>query len=89
MQTVGGSSMSSSAFTRRSVSNDNRNCQKMNSFVSQMNAVICPKDAHRMLNSEDTDQIGLDLHCMFSPRGYKTFFMLNSTEHEIFPAHKC
>ena len=21
------------------------------------------------------------------PRGYKTFFMLNSTEHEIFPAH--
>ena len=23
------------------------------------------------------------------PRGYKTFFMLNSTEHENFPAHKC
>ena len=23
------------------------------------------------------------------PRGYKTFFMLNSTEHELFPAHKC
>ena len=22
-------------------------------------------------------------------RGYKTFFMLNSTEHEIFPAHQC
>ena len=22
-------------------------------------------------------------------RGYKTFFMFNSTEHEIFPAHKC
>ena len=22
-------------------------------------------------------------------QGYKTFFMLNSTEHEIFPAHKC
>ena len=21
--------------------------------------------------------------------GYKTFFMLNSIEHEIFPAHKC
>ena len=21
--------------------------------------------------------------------GYKTFFLLNSTEHEIFPAHKC
>ena len=23
------------------------------------------------------------------PRGYKTFFMLNSTGHEIFPSHKC
>ena len=23
------------------------------------------------------------------PRGYKTFFMLNSAEHEIYPAHKC
>ena len=23
------------------------------------------------------------------PRGYKTFFMLISSEHEIFPAHKC
>ena len=23
------------------------------------------------------------------PQGYKTFFMLNSIEHEIFPAHKC
>ena len=23
------------------------------------------------------------------PRDYKSFFMLNSTEHEIFPAHKC
>ena len=23
------------------------------------------------------------------PRVYKAFFMLNSIEHEIFPAHKC
>ena len=23
------------------------------------------------------------------PRGYKTFFMLNSIKHEIFPADKC
>ena len=30
------------------------------------------------------------ISCFLSwPRGYKTFFMLNSTEHEIFPAHKC
>ena len=23
------------------------------------------------------------------PRGYKTFFILNSAEHKIYPAHKC
>ena len=23
------------------------------------------------------------------PRGYKTFFILNSAEHGIYPAHKC
>ena len=23
------------------------------------------------------------------PRGYKTFLMLTSAEHEVFPAHKC
>ena len=23
------------------------------------------------------------------PQGYKTFSMLNSAEHEIYPAHKC
>ena len=28
------------------------------------------------------------LYCTW-PRGYKTFFMLNSTEHEFFPALKC
>ena len=26
--------------------------------------------------------------CKFRPQGYKTFFMLNSTEHEISTAHK-
>ena len=26
---------------------------------------------------------------MTRPEGYKTFFMLNSAEHENFPAHKC
>ena len=26
---------------------------------------------------------------MTRPRGYKTFSMLNSAEHEIYPAHKC
>ena len=26
---------------------------------------------------------------VFRPRGYTTFSMLNSAEHEIYPAHKC
>ena len=30
-----------------------------------------------------------DLKLQNWPQGYKTFFMLNSIEHEIFPAHKC
>ena len=25
---------------------------------------------------------------MYSPRGHKTIFMLNSSKHEIYPAHK-
>ena len=29
------------------------------------------------------------LSAKIRPRDYKTFFVLNSTEHEIFPAHKC
>ena len=31
------------------------------------------------------DEAGL---CLTRPQGYKTFFMLNSTEHAIYPAHK-
>ena len=27
--------------------------------------------------------------CIARPQGYKNSFMLNSTEHENFPAHKC
>ena len=30
----------------------------------------------------------LNLACKLLPRGYKTLFMLNSTEHEILNAHK-
>ena len=29
------------------------------------------------------------INCWARPRGYKTFFMLNSNKHVIFPAHKC
>ena len=32
---------------------------------------------------------GINFVSTIWPQGYKTFFMLNSTEHEIFPAHKC
>ena len=42
--------------------------------------------------SEDPDQASNDDDPdldMSSPQGYKTFAMLNSAEHEIFPAHKC
>ena len=43
-------------------------------------------------NSVDSDEVA---HCepphlnQNWPQDYKTIFMLNSTEHEIFPAHKC
>ena len=30
----------------------------------------------------------LPVTCLW-PRGYRTFFMLNLAEHEIYPAHKC
>ena len=35
------------------------------------------------------DHIERPSKAMIRPQGYKTFFMLNSIEHEIFPAHKC
>ena len=43
------------------------------------------------LNKNTSDWLckALPFLCCFWSRGYKTFFMLNSTEHEIFPAHKC
>ena len=46
-----------------------------------------PKDADDMENSEDPDQTA-PLEAV-RPRGNKTFFMLNSVEHEILNAHKC
>ena len=44
---------------------------------------------------DDTEQnsyeiiMSLTSQDLIRPRGYKTFSMLNSVEHEIFPAHKC
>ena len=49
----------------------------------------------RLMNSVDQDQMKyLITVCTVSvnwdrPRGYKTCSMLNSAEHEIYPAHKC
>ena len=46
----------------------------------EKNIEICP----------DTDPAPVAV--LYWPRGYKTyktFFILNLTEHEIFPAHKC
>ena len=36
----------------------------------------------------DSDSLALDSVLKYWPRGYKTFFMLNSIEHEILNAHK-
>ena len=43
-------------------------------------------------DSSDLERISLKVYGQGSnswPRGYKTFFVLNSAEHEIYPAHKC
>ena len=34
-------------------------------------------------------ELGFDDPPKTWPRGYKTYFMLNSSEHEIFPAQRC
>ena len=47
----------------------------VNKFSNKMGV---NKFANKMLASKDN-----------WPRGYKTFFKLKSTEHDIYPAHKC
>ena len=34
------------------------------------------------------DKLFIEVYTLFRPRGYKTFSMLNSVEHEIINAHK-
>ena len=55
-------------------------------FAQNVIQAITSKDAHRMVNCADTDQTA-PLGCSFKEQswgqGYKTFFMLNSAEHEI------
>ena len=38
--------------------------------------------------SQNVKNKGTYLTTAVWPQGYKTFFMLNSAEHEIYPAHK-
>ena len=47
-------------------------------------------DVQKLENKVDIDIINPDevIVCGARPRDYKTFFVLNSVEHEIFDAHK-
>ena len=54
-------------------------------------AQLFQKDIPISENSRDSDQVAFDeagRTDTYRPRGYKTFFKLNSTEHEISTAHK-
>ena len=42
-----------------------------------------------LLFLEDTESKPCKSFSCFFHRGFNTFFMLNSAEHEIYPAHKC
>ena len=52
-----------------------------NSFLP----LFSEKGSVSMVDNEDIDQREQKPW----PRGYKSFFMLNSAEHKIYPAHKC
>ena len=41
------------------------------------------------LISSSVEEVGWQPFGKTRPRGYKTFFMLNLAEHEIYLAHKC
>ena len=46
--------------------------------------LFCPK-----IGKDGTNKRWTPLNMYAGPRGYTTFFILNSAEHEIYPAHKC
>ena len=46
-------------------------------------------DANAFDATQTENFIHSDSDNLSRPRGYKTFFMFNSAEHEIFPSHKC
>ena len=49
-----------------------------------------PHHAEFKLLAEATSvAVAVEIIRLIWARGYKTFSMLNSTEYEIFPAHKC
>ena len=61
-------------------------------FVIRLLESIISKLATREISNFKTvsvaEQAGLGMN-VDRPRGYKTFTMLNSAEHQIYPAHKC
>ena len=65
----------------------------VNNYHSLNLWIISPYRTENFLNVKFTLKYGIRekrkiLKLMFWPRGYKTFFMLNSFEHEILNAHK-
>ena len=53
-------------------------------------AVTTKSDKNNLLKYRSYGKELLDIKSTVpGPQGFKTFFMLNSAEHEIYPAHKC
>ena len=59
-------------------------------FELNKDSNVC-KLNNRFASKPITFYVVSTLHAIRSvrPQGYKTFFKLNSTEHEIYPDHKC
>ena len=61
--------------------------------IDQMNISYTLCIADRILNGFNFKFHAIEFRLLVvhetRPRGYKTCFMLNSAEHEIYPAHKC
>ena len=50
---------------------------------------ICETYQNCMFWLNYTDRRRVNGTCNFKSRSYKTFFILNSAEHEIYPVHEC
>ena len=80
--------------------NVSNNCRLMKSIIFPDQALeqvdqglqclinqVCLKTWNNKIPIDDGSFHNIQL--VFWPRDYKTFFILNSAEHEIYPAHKC